>query len=59
MQGAPLVVARWLLSGSVAAILFLAFVWPFLIPSEPADPRFRIAAIAAFIGFLVACPLFD
>jgi hypothetical protein len=50
MLGAPL--AHWLLSGSVATILFLTFVWPFLISSDPADARFRIAAIAAFVVFL-------
>jgi len=53
MHGAPLMVARWLLSGSVAAILFLTFVWPFLISSDPSDARFRVVAIAAFVVFLV------
>ena len=54
MEGAPLVAARWLLSGSVAVILFLTFVWPFALSADPADPQFRIAAIAAFVAFLGA-----
>lgn len=44
--------ARWLLTLSVVAILALTFVWPFAVSPDPADPRFEIAAIAAFALFL-------
>ena len=46
--------ARRLLIASVAAILLLTFVWPFLLSSDPADPRFKAVAIVTFIIFLGA-----
>ncbi len=44
--------ARWLLGISVAAIVALTFIWPYALSPDPADPRFRVAAIAAFVAFL-------
>ena len=54
MMGRLLVFVRRLLFASVAAILLLTFVWPFLLSSDPADPRFRAAAIVTFVIFLGA-----
>lgn len=50
-KGLP-ALARWLLGLSVAAIVALTFVWPFAVSPDPADPCFRIAAIATFLVFL-------
>ena len=51
MQDGPPALARWLLRFSVVAIVALTFVWPFALSPDPADPRFRIAAMAAFVLF--------
>ena len=57
MKASLTVLARWVLGLSVAAILFLTFVWPFAVSADPADGRFRIAAVATFVAFLGAIVL--
>ena len=52
LKGGTQALARWLLTLSVLAIVALTFVWPFALSSDPADPRFRIVAIATFVVFL-------
>ena len=54
MTGTLSTFARWLLIAATASILLLTFVWPFAISADPADPRFRVAAIAVFVFFLAA-----
>ena len=39
---------------SVVAMLYLAFAWPFLHSSDPADAAFKPAAIVAFAVFFLS-----
>jgi len=46
--------ARSALWGSVVAICVLTFVWPFVVSPDPAQPAFRIVAIAVLMLFLLS-----
>lgn len=49
---------RLALYAAIAGAIFLAFGWPYLVSSDPADPAFRVAALATvcmFFGTLAAC----
>ena len=46
--------ARSLLWICVAAICMLTFVWPFAVSPDPAQPAFKIAAIAVLLLFFLS-----
>lgn len=39
---------------SVASCVFLAFGWPFLVTSDPADGAFRVVAVGSLMAFLAS-----
>jgi len=46
--------ARSVLWTCVAAICVLTFAWPFVVSPDPAQPAFKIAAIAVLLLFFVS-----
>ena len=46
--------ARGVLWICVAAICVLTFVWPFAVSTDPAQPAFKIVAIAVLLLFFAA-----
>ena len=49
-----LLLLRGILVTSTATMCALTFVWPFTVSHDPSHPGFKLAAVAAFVAFLVS-----
>jgi membrane protease YdiL (CAAX protease family) len=47
-------VLRWVFWFTIVAMCALTFVWPFTVSADPANPAFKVAAIATLLAFLVS-----
>ena len=45
-------ILRFVMACAAASGIFLGFGWPFLVSRDPADPTFRLLALAAVIALL-------
>jgi len=45
---------HWILAVATAFACFLTFAWPFVVSADPADARFRVLAICAFVVILAS-----